>query len=101
MGDLGLYPCIQSSILGIIRQPTFEATLPPLSEERWSKLLSDDKYTRRENDRMEFMGDALMYAVIGRLLYEQIPDGTPHLYTVSRRSLRCAPCSQRRQSLQK
>ncbi|KAH9950427.1 hypothetical protein B0H21DRAFT_723340 [Amylocystis lapponica] len=69
-----LYSYIQRSLFVAISHPQFNAALPP--------------YPTRPglNERLEFLGDALMYATIGRQLYAQIPDGTPHLYTVQVRN---------------
>lgn len=83
--DALLHRTIQSSILKVVQHPDFEAALPPLSDETWLRLLSTSQSAKLENERLEFLGDALMYATIGRQLYAQIPNGTPHLYTVSRR----------------
>ncbi|CCM05200.1 uncharacterized protein FIBRA_07409 [Fibroporia radiculosa] len=77
-----LYSAIQKAIISTINRPDFEAALPPLSDKTWLKLLSTTHHSRQENERLEFLGDALMYATIGRVLYAQIPDGTPHLYTL-------------------
>ncbi|KAL6309881.1 ribonuclease III domain-containing protein [Sparassis latifolia] len=82
-----LHPTIQDSILQAIRHPQFNASLPPLSDDTWARLLSPSSQARAENERLEFLGDALMYATIGRQLYGQIPDGSPHLYTALRAAL--------------
>ncbi|KZT72804.1 hypothetical protein DAEQUDRAFT_663461 [Daedalea quercina L-15889] len=74
-----LHRAIQNAITEAIRKPDFEAALPPLSDATWAKLLAGSAGEERE--RIEFLGDALMYATIGTLLYEQIPQGSPHLYT--------------------
>lgn len=84
----GLYRHIQAAVLLTIRNdPSFDATLPPISDETWFELLSDSRAIELENDRLEFMGDALMYATIGHLLYEQLPRGSANLYHVSGRYL--------------
>ncbi|KAF9822101.1 hypothetical protein IEO21_00095 [Rhodonia placenta] len=82
-----LYPAIQKSIITAISQPQFSAALPPLSDAAWAKLLAPYDRSHDENERLEFLGDALMYATIGRMLYAQIPDGTPNLYTNVRAAL--------------
>ena len=79
-----LYTAIQSALITAIAHPQFNAALPPLSDDTWTRLLQPSIRACEENERLEFLGDALMYATIGRQLYSQIPDGTPHLYTVRR-----------------
>ena len=46
------------------------------------KILAATPQAHAENERLEFVGDALMYATLGRQLYTQLPNGTPHLFTV-------------------
>lgn len=79
---MSLHLELQHSIREAISRPDFEAALPPLSDQTWMKILANTSRAAAENDRLEFLGDALMYATIGRQLYAQIPNGTPHLYTV-------------------
>ncbi|KAI0361499.1 hypothetical protein OH77DRAFT_433562 [Trametes cingulata] len=74
---------LQQSIREVISRPDFDAALPPLSDQTWMRILSFTPQAHAENERLEFLGDALMYATIGRQLYAQIPNGSPHLYTVS------------------
>ncbi|KAI0669788.1 hypothetical protein C8Q78DRAFT_1037827 [Trametes maxima] len=81
------YFVLQQSINQAINHPDFNAALPPLSDKTWMKLLTYSPQAHQENERLEFVGDALMYATIGRQLYEQIPDGSPHLYTNVRSAL--------------
>lgn len=76
------YLDLQHAIREVISRPDFDAALPPLSDKTWMKILAQTQRVVEENDRLEFLGDALMYATIGRQLYAQIPDGNPHLYTV-------------------
>lgn len=76
------YVTIQKAVFKTIDEPSFSASLPPLSEAAWLKILESGDVTRAQNDRLEFMGDALMYATLGRQLYKQIPEGTAGLYTV-------------------
>ncbi|THH34057.1 hypothetical protein EUX98_g163 [Antrodiella citrinella] len=79
---------IQTALNAAIANPSFSGALPPLSEDGWRKLVvSHTSETAAENDRLEFLGDALMYATIGKLLYTQCPQGSPHLYTVLRSAL--------------
>ncbi|KAI0651961.1 ribonuclease III domain-containing protein [Trametes meyenii] len=81
------YSALQQSINKVINHPDFNAALPPLSDQTWMKILTYSPQAHQENERLEFVGDALMYATIGRQLYEQIPDGSPHLYTNVRAAL--------------
>ena len=75
-----LHLAIQDAVIEAIRKPDFDAALPPLSDATWARLLAGSADDERE--RLEFLGDALMYATVGTLLYQQIPRGSPHLYTV-------------------
>lgn len=83
------YSRLQQVVNDTIARSDFTATLPPLSDDAWTKIFLRHSASREENERLEFMGDALMYATIGRQLYAQIPDGTPHMYTVSCACSRC------------
>ena len=76
---------IKDAVFEAIHKSSFDVSLPPLSDATWAKLLGDS--ARLERDRLEFVGDALMYATIGTVLYQQIPNGTPHMYTVRPASL--------------
>lgn len=76
------YLAVQKAVYKTISDPSFSASLPPLSEAAWLKILEAGDFARSQNDRLEFMGDALMYATLGRQLYKQIPEGTAGLYTV-------------------
>ncbi|KAI8990538.1 ribonuclease III domain-containing protein [Trametes punicea] len=81
------YPALQQSIREAISRPDFCAALPFLSDQTWMRILTFTPQARAENERLEFLGDALMYATIGRQLYAQIPNGSPHLYTSVRAAL--------------
>jgi len=80
---IALHQAIYDAVIAAIRRPEFDAALPPLSDATWAKLLAGSAHMERE--RLEFLGDALMYATIGTILYDQIPKGSPHLYTVRTR----------------
>ena len=82
MGGSHLHRTIQAALFLAIEKPSFSGALPPLSNSTWLQILAGTSVSRQENERLEFLGDALMYATIGRQLYKQIPDGTPALYTV-------------------
>ena len=75
---------LQRALNDAMKHPTFAAKLPPLSEKRWIEILDSSSDAYRENDRLEFVGDALMYAALARQMYQQYPRATPHFYTVSR-----------------
>lgn len=81
------FPQVQRAILAEIERPDFNAALPPLSDNSWLAILKGSQWQYEENDRLEFLGDALMYATIGRLLYPEIPLGTPALYSTLRAAL--------------
>ncbi|PIL31847.1 hypothetical protein GSI_06551 [Ganoderma sinense ZZ0214-1] len=78
---------LQHAINEAADHPTYTAGLPPLSEKRWVEILNNSDYTAKENDRLEFVGDALMYAALARQMYKQYPDGNPHFYTCLRGAL--------------
>lgn len=73
---------IQQAILREIDKPSFSGAFPPLSDASWIKILENSPAVRKENDRLEYLGDALMYATLGEQVYKQIPRGDPGLYTV-------------------
>ncbi|KAI0698419.1 ribonuclease III [Cerioporus squamosus] len=75
---------LQRAIEKAINKPDYTASLPPLSEKTWLKILAYTHQARAENERLEFVGDALMYATLAPQLYAQYPNGTPHLYTCLR-----------------
>ncbi|PCH33729.1 hypothetical protein WOLCODRAFT_135284 [Wolfiporia cocos MD-104 SS10] len=81
------YGPVQDAVNDAIAHPDFSAALPPLSDEVWSQLFGPPRLSFWENERLEFVGDAVMYATLGRLMYTEIPDGTPHLYTNIRAAL--------------
>ncbi|EJF66798.1 hypothetical protein DICSQDRAFT_75864 [Dichomitus squalens LYAD-421 SS1] len=78
---------LQRALDDAINHPTFAARLPPLSEKRWMEILDSSYEARKENDRLEFVGDALMYAALARQMYQQYPRGSPHFYTCLRAAL--------------
>ncbi|CDO75472.1 hypothetical protein BN946_scf184935.g8 [Trametes cinnabarina] len=80
--DMASYHTLQQTIREEISRPDFDAALPPLSDQTWMRILSLTPQAHAENERLEFLGDALMYATIGRQLYAQVPNGSPHLYTL-------------------
>ncbi|KAI0825023.1 ribonuclease III [Trametes gibbosa] len=81
------YTVLQHALREAISHPEFAASLPPLSDETWMKILARTREADAENDRLEFLGDALMYATIGRQLYAQWPNGSPGFYTNIRAAL--------------
>lgn len=88
---------VQDMVLNAIDDPRFSAALPPLSDDAWRRILESPpgykQHLHAENERLEFLGDALMYPTIARQLYRQLPNGTPNLYTVSYHSLYCTSLS--------
>ncbi|KAI0695141.1 ribonuclease III domain-containing protein [Cytidiella melzeri] len=81
-----IYRQIQDAIFRTIDKPSFSGALPPLSNNAWLKIV-DSTRSKDENERLEFLGDALMYATLGRELYKRIPDGDPSIYTETRAAL--------------
>lgn len=71
-------------VLASISQPGYSVDPPKLSPELWDRVCVLTPDAVAENERLEFLGDALMDACFGIELYKRIPDGTPHMYTVSR-----------------
>ncbi|KIP11402.1 hypothetical protein PHLGIDRAFT_473725 [Phlebiopsis gigantea 11061_1 CR5-6] len=84
---MALHLAIQDAILTEIARPEFSAALPPLSDEAWRSIVGNTPRAHKENERLEFLGDAMMYAALGHHLYTQIPDGTPGLFTEVRAAL--------------
>ena len=77
-----VFEYIQQAILREIDKPSFNGSFPPLSDGSWMRILGPPSQVAAENDRLEYLGDALMYATLGIQVYKQLPDGGPGLYTV-------------------
>ncbi|CAL1695592.1 unnamed protein product [Somion occarium] len=79
---MSLYRAIQDAVDLAIHRHQFQMTLPPLDDDALRQILYHDYANADvENDRLEFLGDAMMHATIGRLLYCHLPRGYPYLYT--------------------
>jgi hypothetical protein len=79
---MGLYGIIQQAVFAEIARPEFCAALPSLSHNAWLRILDRSQYTLMNNGRLKYPGDAMMYATIGNLLYAEVSNGTPGLYTI-------------------
>lgn len=62
---MSLHLAIQNAILAEIARPEFSAALPPLSDEAWGDIIDGSSRAHKENERLEFLGDAMMYAALG------------------------------------
>ena len=78
---------LTNAVLASISQPGYSVDPPKLSPDLWDRVCVLSPGAIAENERLEFLGDALMDACFGIELYKRIPDGTPHMYTVSNRRL--------------
>jgi hypothetical protein len=67
---------LQSAILRAIARVDFR--WPDLSDRGWAALRGDVD----EADRVEYLGDRVMYAVIADIVHERYPTASAHLYTV-------------------
>ncbi|KAJ3552250.1 hypothetical protein NM688_g4249 [Phlebia brevispora] len=85
--QVDMYTTVQQAILNAIDAPQFSAALPPLSDASWLKILGKHPGSHFENERLEFLGDALMYATLGIQLYSQLPEAGPGLFTCVRSAL--------------
>lgn len=82
--DSMLTTAVQTAVYHtIFIDPTFTIDMPKISPEMWDRVCVTTPENVEENERLEFLGDQLMDACIGIDLYRNIPDGTPHKYTVS------------------
>lgn len=77
-----VYRYVQDAVTKEIYSPGFQGSLPPLSEAAWAKILEVSEATRLENDRLEFVGDGLIAAVVSMECHRTLPQGSPGLYTV-------------------
>lgn len=77
-----LQDAINTAVYCSIFDSEYTVDLPKLRPELWESLSILTTDNKAENERLEFLGDALVDACIGIELYGSIPDGTPHKYTV-------------------
>lgn len=83
--DTHHYNDILNSAIITISGDAFHADLPNIDKDTWSAILyPKGAKDKDENQRLEFLGDAVMYLCIGLELYERYPDATPHFLTVRR-----------------
>lgn len=66
----------------IFENDSFMIDVPKLSPDLWERVSIPTPTNREENERLEFLGDALMDSSIAINLYKCVPGGTPHKYTV-------------------
>ncbi len=74
---------LTNAVLAAISDASFSVDIPKLSPDLWDRVCILTPENKAENERLEFLGDALMDACFGIDLYEKLPDGTPFMYTVS------------------
>lgn len=76
---------IQRAVNNEIYLRRHQYRLPLLSYSGFLHILNIDSRTpdvASENDRLEFLGDAMIHASLGRLVHKEVPRGNPDLYTV-------------------
>ncbi|KDQ50738.1 hypothetical protein JAAARDRAFT_199731 [Jaapia argillacea MUCL 33604] len=69
---------VQHAILSTISDPkyVFEVPVTVMSDLPW--------HDRMRCERLEFLGDAIIYALVSTRLFQLIPNGDPNIYTVLR-----------------
>ena len=78
-----LLDTLTNEVMRCISRPDYSIDPPKLSPELWDDVCILTPESKAENERLEFLGDALMDACFAMELYKQVPNGTPHMYTVS------------------
>ena len=81
--NTSLPDALSTAVLAYISSPDYHVDPPKLSPDLWDRVCVLTPESKAENERLEFLGDALMDACFGMELYRQVPDGNPHMYTVS------------------
>ena len=74
---------LTNAVLACISRPDYHVDPPKLSPALWDRVCILTPEAKAENERLEFLGDALMDACFAMELYRQVPEGYPHMYTVS------------------
>ena len=74
---------LTNAVLACISRSDYHVEPPKLSADLWDRVCILTSESKAENERLEFLGDALMDACFALEMYKQIPHGTPHMYTVS------------------
>ncbi|EIN14638.1 hypothetical protein PUNSTDRAFT_140878 [Punctularia strigosozonata HHB-11173 SS5] len=80
---------LQSAVLTAIADPSYTFSLPQVPEDMWRELSKDcarshcrNPYCKHENDRLEFIGDSLVYTAIALELHRQYPNSPSGFYTI-------------------
>lgn len=78
------YDLIQAAVMDAIGHESFsEHALPTLSDKVWARIAAGTSPWTTENDRLEYVGDAIMNGAIALQLHCQLPMGTAGRYSVS------------------
>lgn len=86
--DMTAKAAIEKAIYrAIFDDPAFTIDAPKLTPALWERVSIRTPGNMKEIERLEFLGDSLMDASIAIALYNIVPDGTPHKYTVMLSSL--------------
>ncbi|KAJ3552253.1 hypothetical protein NM688_g4250 [Phlebia brevispora] len=78
---------LTNAVLASISRLDYSVDPPKLSPHLWDRVCILTPEAKEENERLEFLGDAVMDACLAIELYKQIPEGTPHMYTEIRSAL--------------
>lgn len=86
---------LNSTIVAICGEG-FQASLPAIQKQTWFEIVSlkQTGAISDRNQRLEFLGDAMVYLALALELYERFPDATPGFMTV-RLPLVCPSCIRR------
>ncbi|KAI0068446.1 ribonuclease III [Artomyces pyxidatus] len=85
MSQANFQGAVLNSAIVAICDDAFRADLPNIQTDTWSDILwRQQGPSRHRSERLEFVGDALMYLCIALELYDRFPDATPGFMTVIR-----------------
>jgi len=73
---------LTNHIIMAISEDEYCASLPSIGAVKWSTIISPSATYKAENERLEFIGDALLYLCVGFDIYERYPDADPGIMTV-------------------
>ncbi|KAF8212045.1 hypothetical protein K438DRAFT_1224547 [Mycena galopus ATCC 62051] len=85
MGHSLAHPAlVQKCILAVINADAYRAQLPVMSEEAWDSISDGSDDSALENDRMEWVGDAMIGGRICFKIHEMFPNEGAGFYSVVR-----------------
>ena len=71
---------ILNSVIIAISEGDFQVHLPAINDDTWSHIVSGTRHDH--NERLEYVGDALMYLCVALELFERYPKASPAFLTV-------------------